>query len=148
MVWAKMPPPPPPPLVGYRLTVLIVDGDFCSLLDLLLMNANSHFVTSKYSLIMCTVLFTYVAYNLNSKNKTFLNCLCSLQHPMRLIELLLNCRVYPIDCLEGSFYVWCALCNETWLKFLKAFCLFLSAFGTLVSSITLTKDNMAILDEK
>ena len=38
-----------------------------------MLNANSHFGTLRYALIMYTVLFTYVAHYWNNKKKTGLN---------------------------------------------------------------------------
>ena len=40
-------------------------GEFYWSLELLMMNANSHFGTLRYSLIMYTILFTHVAHYLN-----------------------------------------------------------------------------------
>ena len=59
-------------LLEPALTDMSKVGDFCSSLEVLMLNANSHFGTLRYALIMYTVLFTYVAHYWNNKKKLVL----------------------------------------------------------------------------
>ena len=52
------------------------------------------------------------------------HAVCNSKHARAITSvLLLNYRVYPIDYVDRSVFSQCALCNKTWLKFRKGFCL-------------------------
>ena len=49
---------------------------------------------------------------------------CNFMHEQLPLYFYLIPGLTHFDCFDRSVYFQCALCNKTWLKFRKAFCLF------------------------